>query len=78
MADRTLIEERGQMPRFHRLLKSLLWGAMLLAVSVSFPTQAAKFELMEATINDITAAYENRSLTARKSGQDVPGSHRGL
>jgi hypothetical protein len=66
MADRTSINEEGRKPCPLHWRKSLLWGALLLASSLSFPVQAAKFELMEATISEINAAYENRSLTAER------------
>ena len=66
MANRTSTKAVGWVPRPLRLYVSLLWGVMLLALSLSFSAQAAKFELMEATISEINAAYENRSLTAER------------
>ena len=66
MADRTSNNEEVRIPRPLNLHKTLLWGALFLGVSLSLPAQAAKFELMEATISEINAAYENRSLTAER------------
>ncbi|MDX1823792.1 MAG: amidase family protein [Thiohalomonadales bacterium] len=65
MANQTSTKAVGWVPRPLRLYVSLLWG-VLLALSLSFSAQAAKFELMEATISEINAAYENRSLTAER------------
>ena len=65
MANQTSTKAVGWVPRPLRLYVSLLWG-VLLALSLSFPAHAAKFELMEATISEINAAYENRSLTAER------------
>ncbi|MGD8853479.1 MAG: amidase family protein [Gammaproteobacteria bacterium] len=39
---------------------------LALSISISIPTQAANFELMEATISDINAAYDDRTLTAER------------
>jgi amidase len=49
-----------------RWLASFARGAIVLVVSSSFPIQATGFELVEATIGEIRAAYEDRSLTAER------------
>ena len=45
----------------------LLFSCLLLFITLaSIPGQAAKFELMEATINDINTAFQDGSLTSEK------------
>ena len=57
----------GRITHRSRLLVSLVvWVSLVLAVLATFPTQAASFELMEATISEINAAYEDGSLTAER------------
>lgn len=65
MADR-IIEKGGKMPSPHRLFQSLVWGVLFIAVSVSFPTHATSFELMETTISEINTAYKKGELTAER------------
>ncbi len=66
MANQTSTKAGAWVPRSQYIYKSVLWGAMLVAVLLSLPAQAAKFELMEATISEINAAYEKRNLTAER------------
>ncbi len=50
----------------HPMLKSLLLGAMLFLASASITSHASEFELMEATISDINAAFKDGSITSER------------
>lgn len=55
------------MKHHSRLFLSLvLWVSVTLALLATGLAQAARFQLMEATINEINAAYEDGSLTAER------------
>ena len=66
MVNRTSGNDRTQLTLNQSLSRLLLWSVMLFALLASFPTQAAKFELMEATISEINTAFKNRNLTSER------------
>jgi amidase len=51
---------------FQQVLKLLFCCALIFITLASAPGQAAKFEVMEATISDINAAFKDGSLTSEK------------
>jgi len=43
-----------------------VWAAVVITLAISFPVEAAKFQLMEATISDINKAFDSGKLTSER------------
>jgi amidase len=57
---------KASLQSLHHSRRLLIWAVFFLTACAALPPQAAKFELMEATIGEINAAFEDGSLTSER------------